>query len=216
MRITSMDISGKEFKKGIRGYSSDDVDEFLEKVAEDYELLYKENSYSKDKVAALTEKIEHYNKIENTIQNTLLLAQSAAEQTKQNTQKEAELIIKTANETAQRMIDKSNFNVMKVNDEYDKVKQEFLNFRSKFRNFMNAQIEMFNGLEENIGNNYNIGSLSSDNNNVKSENIVAEEPVAEKDSKTEILNNKDIIEVKENEVPKNTIEEIKNFFVKKE
>ena len=36
MKITSMDISNKEFKKVIRGYSSDEVDEFLEKISEDY------------------------------------------------------------------------------------------------------------------------------------------------------------------------------------
>jgi cell division initiation protein len=216
MRITSMDISNKEFKKGIRGYSSADVDEFLDKIAEDYELLYKENSYLKEKVTALTEKIEHYSKIENTIQNTLLLAQSAAEQTNQNTQKEAELIIKTANETSQKIIDKSNYNVMKINDEYDTVKQEFLKFRSKFRNFMNAQIEMFNGLEEDIEHNYNVGSLISENNSIKSQNTIVEESVAEKEIETGILNNKDIIKVNEDQATRNPIEEIKNFFVKNE
>ena len=44
MKITSMDINNKEFKKIIRGYDCDDVDEFLDQVAEDYETVYKENS----------------------------------------------------------------------------------------------------------------------------------------------------------------------------
>lgn len=211
-----MDISNKEFKKSIRGYNSGDVDDFLEKISEEYETLYKENSYLKEKVTDLTEKIEHYSKIENTIQNTLLLAQSAAEQAKENTQKEAEIIIKTANETSQRMIDKANYSVMKINDEHDKVKQEFLTFRSKFKNFMNAQIEMFNGLEENIQNKYDVGSLPGKNSNKDSQNVTIEKSEVIKETDTEILNNKSIIEINQDKKLENPIEDIKNFFVKNE
>lgn len=44
MKITSMDITNKEFKKSMRGYNCDEVDEFLDKISEDYEELYKGNS----------------------------------------------------------------------------------------------------------------------------------------------------------------------------
>ena len=50
MRITSMDINNKEFKKGLRGYNADEVDEFLDKVAEEYEIMYKENSTLREKI----------------------------------------------------------------------------------------------------------------------------------------------------------------------
>ena len=51
-------------------------------MTEDYEALYKENATLKEKVLTLNEKLEHYAKIESTIQNTLLLAQNAADQAK--------------------------------------------------------------------------------------------------------------------------------------
>ncbi len=41
MRLTSIDINNKEFKRSMRGYNLDEVDEFLEKVSEDYESIYK-------------------------------------------------------------------------------------------------------------------------------------------------------------------------------
>ena len=44
MKLTPMDIKNKEFKKGIRGYSVEEVDEFLDEVVENYEEVYKENS----------------------------------------------------------------------------------------------------------------------------------------------------------------------------
>ena len=89
MKLTPMDINNKEFKKGLRGYSADEVDEFLDEVVDNYEELYKENANLKEKLANLNEKIDHYSKIETTIQNTLLLAQNAAEQAKSAAQKEA-------------------------------------------------------------------------------------------------------------------------------
>ena len=162
-----MDINNKEFKKSLRGYNADEVDEFLDKVAEEYEFMYKENSTLKEKSNFLQEKLDHHVKIESTIQNTLVLAQNASEQVKFSAQKESDLIIKSANDTSQKMLDKAHEDVLKINDEYDRTKQEFAKFRTKFRSFMNCQIEMFEGLESDYFKNYNVGnniSVNSDTN----------------------------------------------------
>lgn len=198
-----MDITNKEFKKVLRGYSSDEVDEFLDKIAEDYEVLYKENSSLKEKYAVLNEKLEHYIKMETTIQNTLLLAQNAAEQSKQNAQKEADLIIKSANESAQKILDKAHNDVMKINDDYERLKQEFIKFRAKFKNFMNTQIEMFNTLEKDLIKNYNIGSTIEDS-------------LKEKEIDTEDVLDFKVKSINEEDLDDNDLSEIKSFFVKED
>ncbi|MDU5111546.1 MAG: DivIVA domain-containing protein [Clostridium sp.] len=156
MKLTPMDISNKEFKKGFRGYDSEEVDEFINEIIDNYEELYKENSRLKENLSRVNEKLEHYVKIENTIQNTLLLAQNAAEQARETSQKEAEMILSKANESAQKVLDKAHSDVILINDEYEKVKQEFIKFRAKFRNFMNAQTETFDELEKDLTKNYSI------------------------------------------------------------
>jgi cell division initiation protein len=207
MRITAMDITNKEFKKGIRGYSTDEVDEFLDKIAEDYEALYKENSSLKEKTANLNEKIEHYAKMETTIQNTLLLAQNAADQSKTIAQKEADLIVKSANESAQRILDKAQNDVVRINDDYEKLKQEFLKFRAKFRNFMNTQVEMFDLLEKDLLKNYNIGSPVKDN--LKEKEIDNEESFTASLSES----NFSLKNFKEDALQSDDLSEIKSFFV---
>ena len=159
MKLTPMDINNKEFKKGLRGYSSEEVDEFLDEIVDNYEELYKDNAKLKEKLTVATDKIEHYTKIENTIQNTLVLAQNAAEQAKASSQKEAELIIRNANETAQRILDKAHNDVIQINSEFDKTKQEFIKFRAKYRNFINTQLETFDDLEKDLNKNYSITTL---------------------------------------------------------
>ncbi|OPJ63229.1 DivIVA domain-containing protein [Clostridium oryzae] len=190
MRLTAMDINSKEFKKGFRGYNIDEVDEFILKVSEDYEALYKENSTMKDKISNLNEKIQHYSKIEDTIQNTLILAQNAADQAKTNAQKEAELIIKNANDTAQKILEKAHNDVMTVNGDYDRLKQEFAKFRAKFRNFMKTQMETFDDLEKDFAKNYNVGTPVEEINEkeIVSSQIPKEEEIVEHSFNDDELN----------------------------
>ncbi len=131
MKLSPTDINNKEFKKGIRGYSIDEVDEFLDKIVESYEEIFKENEILKENLSRVNEKLDHYEKLEATIQNTLLLAQNAADQAKQSSEKQAELIIGNANETAQRILDKAHGDVIAINDEYERVREEFIKFRAK-------------------------------------------------------------------------------------
>ncbi|GIM27973.1 cell division protein DivIVA [Clostridium polyendosporum] len=200
MKLTPMEINNKEFKKVLRGYSIEEVDGFLDKVVEDYEEIFRENALIKEKLASMTEKVDHYVKIENTIQNTLLLAQNTAEQAKANAQKEADITIRSANDTAQKILDKAHHDVIQVNDEYDRVRHEFVKFKSKFRNFMNTQLETFDDLEKEFIKNFNISRPV--------------EEISEKD----IQNEEEECKTKnfsEEEIISEEIDEIKSFFANK-
>ncbi|EKY26970.1 DivIVA domain-containing protein [Clostridium celatum] len=194
MKLTPMDINNKEFKKAIRGYSPEEVDEFLDDVVENYEELYKENSRLKDSLNRANEKIEHYEKLEITIQNTLLLAQNAADQAKESSEKQADLIISNANETAQRILDKAHGDVVTINDEYERVKEEFIKFRAKFRGFMNTQLQTFDELEKDLTKNYNVAEPVENYELTEKEVDIFEEP-----KKEEVLSdefNDDMSEIK--------------------
>ncbi|MDY6011772.1 DivIVA domain-containing protein [Clostridium sp.] len=199
MKLTPMDINNKEFKRGLRGYNPDEVDEFLDEVVDNYEELYKENGKLKEKLEVLEEQVSHYAKIEGTIQNTLVLAQNAADQAKEASQKEAEVIIKNANETAQRIVDKAHNDVIQINSEFDRVKQEFIKFRAKFRNFINAQLETFDDLEKDVTKNYSISTPIDEEIGIKD--------ISYEDNNSSSLNE---------EVSPSELDEIKSFFANKE
>ncbi len=198
MKLTPMDINNKEFKRGLRGYVPEEVDEFLDEVVESYEELYRDNTKLKERLAVATDKVEHYSKIESTIQNTLVLAQNAAEQAKSSSQKEAEMIIKNANETAQKILDKAHNDVIEINAEFDRVKQEFIKFRAKYRNFITTQLETFEDLEKDFNKNYSIATPIEENVEVKDIEI-NEETISSFEKEEE-----------ENEI--NDMDEIKSFF----
>lgn len=197
MKLTPMDISNKEFKKVLRGYDSEAVDEFVDKIVEDYDVLFKENCILKEKMSLMDDKIDHYSNIESTIQNTLVLAQNAAEQAKEGAQKEADMIVRSANETAQKILDKAHDDVIRVNDEYERLKQDFIRFRVKFRSFMNVQLETFDDLEKDFAKNYNLG-------------VPVEEDVVEEE---EVVN-KEIEVQKDESISSDDLSAIKSFFAK--
>ncbi|MBA5850646.1 DivIVA domain-containing protein [Clostridium sp. cel8] len=217
MSITATDLANKEFKRSLRGYNMDEVDDFLYKVSRDYEEILRENSNLKDKIKTLEERLSHYDKMEKTIKDTLLLAQNASEQAKENAKKESELIIKNANQTSKKIIDKAHGDVIQINDEFEKVKQEFNKFRARYRNFMESQLELFDDMEKNFVKNYNIGF---EKNEVSKEE---EFPVKEKEievmskqDQNDSENNMQFEGNTEDEISTNDqeLEEIKNFFVK--
>ncbi|KRQ86558.1 Septum site-determining protein DivIVA [Caloramator mitchellensis] len=158
MSITPNDIANKEFKKVFRGYDIDEVDDFLEQIVEEYERIYKENITLKEKISSLNDKIEHYSNMESTLQNTLVLAQTAAEQAKENSRKESEMILKNAkdkseeiirqaNEKANSIVSEAQQKVLNINKEFEMLKQEFNMFKSRFTGLLNAQLETLEKFE---------------------------------------------------------------------
>ena len=165
MKITPSDITNKTFKKSIRGYDADEVDEFLDLIVKDYEGLYKDNSTLKEKIDALSDQLERFLKMENTIQNTLVLAQDASENAKQAAQREADLILKTAQDTARKTIDTSQQKAMMISRDYETIKQDFFKFKSSYRNFITSQLDLFNTMEKEMNKNYEMLERNSNAKN---------------------------------------------------
>ncbi|MGL4451475.1 MAG: DivIVA domain-containing protein [Sarcina sp.] len=205
MKLTPMEINNKEFKKAIRGYAQEEVDEFLDRIVEEYEALYKENTKLKEKLDAANEKIEHHAQIENTIQNTLILAQETAEQSKKTSQEEADRIIRKANDTAQKILDKAHNDVLQINDDYDVIKQEFIKFRAKFRNFMNFQMETFDDLERDFVKNFNVTKPED-------EAMLEEKGIEVSNFTPDVITHQEITDINEEIMIDDDMKEIKSYF----
>lgn len=100
--ITPMDIHNKTFSKKLRGYADDEVNSFLEEVASDYERIYREHREMEEQMDSLKSRLAHYEKMEATMSSTLVMAQETAENVKTTAKKEADVIVREAqNKVAQ-------------------------------------------------------------------------------------------------------------------
>ena len=89
--LTPLDIENKKFQKQMmNGYNVDEVDDFLDEITVDYEKLYKENTELRAEIERSKGDLEKYKNIEQTLQNTLVMAQKTADDIKNNAQDEEE------------------------------------------------------------------------------------------------------------------------------
>ena len=103
--LTPLDIENKKFSKQmVNGYSVEEVDDFLDELTKDYGKAYKESTEAKKTIDELTQSLAHYKNIEETIQSTLVMAQSAAEDVKNVARQQAEQIVKDAKGNAQKKL----------------------------------------------------------------------------------------------------------------
>lgn len=140
--ITPLEIQNKVFSKGIRGYKDVEVDEFLDRVIDSYEQVVNENIELKERVRLLHEQLEKYNTIEKTLNETLLVAQSTAQEVAHTANKKAQIIIDQAEEKGRAIVEDANNKVKTIEHEYLTSKKELQLFMTKFKSLLQTQLEM--------------------------------------------------------------------------
>ena len=107
--ITPLDIDNKRFSKQVvSGYNVEEVDDFLDELTADYSKNYKEVNELRSKVEELNNSLVQYKTIESTLQNTLVMAQSTAEEVKNVAKQKADQIVEEAKSNAQKQVDELN------------------------------------------------------------------------------------------------------------
>src|SRR5690554_1597487 len=101
--LTPVDLETMVFRRGLRGYRTKEVQEFMRRITIDYEKLYKENFDLKEKIEALEEQLNTYRQMEKTLNDTLYLAQETANEMKAAGEKKAEVILREAEQRAEQM-----------------------------------------------------------------------------------------------------------------
>ena len=138
--ITPMDIHNKTFSRGLRGYSQEEVDAFLQELASDYERIYREHREMEEEMDTVKTKLRNYEKMESTMSSTLVMAQETAENVKRNAQKEAELAVREAQNEAHHIISDAEAARRKLNTDLLKTEGDVKIYIEKIlANFKSAE-----------------------------------------------------------------------------
>lgn len=141
--ITPLDIENKKFSKQmLNGYSVEEVDDFLEELTRAYEKLYKEVTENKGKTEQLTNDLNKYQSIETTLQNTLLMAQTTADEVKKTAQKQADAIIAEAQSKAKEALSSVENEIIIKQKELDDLQKQFDIYKAKMESLLISQLEL--------------------------------------------------------------------------
>ena len=147
--ITPLDIENKRFgKQKIGGYNVNEVDDFLDELTLEYGKLYKENAELKSQREELDSNVGKYRNIENTLQNTLVMAQKTADEITAVAKQQAEQIIKDAEYKAKTSVDELNMQIVAKEREIEDLKKQFEVYKAKMESLLISQLELLKDIKE--------------------------------------------------------------------
>lgn len=144
--LRPIDIQNKEFSKKLKGYDCDEVDDFLDAIIQDYEMLGKENQNLKERLALMTETVDHYKQLEGTLQNSISVAQQTAEDIRNNANIEAQTILSKARLDASKLAKQIDEEHIRKHQEMLGVKTEVESYKTRVKSICETMLKMLGEL----------------------------------------------------------------------
>ncbi|WP_421773340.1 DivIVA domain-containing protein [Gracilimonas sp.] len=114
MKLTPLEIKQQTFEKGLRGYDTADVQAFLTLVSNEFEHLINKNKELEQQIDKLTERVKHYERVEDALHETLQTAKESMEQKVSGAKQEAKNTLEKAEMEADAIIKEANHNRQQI------------------------------------------------------------------------------------------------------
>ncbi len=138
-RMSPLEIQKREFSRKWKGLDEAEVRQFLVDVAEDMEALARENADLETRQRALEVENDEHRERERILKQTLLSAQQASEDIRGAARKEAELVVREAQDSGERL----THSALQRAAEIEKAIHELKMQRTNFRLQLQKMIELF-------------------------------------------------------------------------
>ncbi|NLR31875.1 DivIVA domain-containing protein [Levilactobacillus tujiorum] len=153
MVLSPLDIHNKEFGTKMRGYNVDEVNDFLDQVIKDYQITLNHNKDLEEQLDAANEKLKYFNDLKDSLNQSILVAQEAADKVKANSQKESEIIIREAQKQSSDIVSEAtnkgnqimteaSKRAKKLAVETDDLKKSTRVFRQRLQVMLESQLEV--------------------------------------------------------------------------
>ena len=124
MRLSPVDIRQQQFTtKMFRGFDPQEVDAFLDDVAEDYENVLRENVALREQVGSYEERARGLGETERTLKDTLVTTQRVAEEMKEGAKRDAQLVLREAALNADKLMEEARAEEAKLRVEIQSLKR---------------------------------------------------------------------------------------------
>lgn len=145
--ITPIEIRRASFSKSFRGYTPDEVDNFLGSLAGEWDSMLQENQNLKLELEKVRSALQSYQELEGMMHKTLKQAEETSKSTLENAKKDAELVINNAEQKAQQLIQNAQSQLDELNKEIKELTFRKKDILSQLKLFLNAQLEKIEGFE---------------------------------------------------------------------
>lgn len=149
MAISPMDIHLKEFSTtGTEGYDKEEVDSFLEGVAEELERLSNRNKELEESLARIMQKASQFDEMQKTLQTALMNAQKSAGNILQEARSQAATIINKAQDRSDRILEDMEKERKRLLADFARIREQILEQVSPMRDLLEKSRSLLQEYEE--------------------------------------------------------------------
>lgn len=142
----------EKFNRTLRGYDPEEVNAFLDKIINQVEAMVNEMKEKDIKISELQtlelenrnlkEKLAQYERMESTLNKTIIMAQKTSEQVKLAAHQESETLIEDAKNNANRIVNEALLRAEKTEEEAALLRRNIKIFKKRVRDIIEAQLEV--------------------------------------------------------------------------
>lgn len=151
MKLTPENIKSQEFSKSLRGYNTEEVEAYLEKLATEFEDSLNENEEIKEEIKNLSERVTEFIKMEKNMQDTLAKAKESSTRSLESSQEQSELVIKEAEIKASEIIKRAKESANEIRDAVITLREEKDLIISKLKAMVNSQVNLYESKVQRAG-----------------------------------------------------------------
>lgn len=133
MKITPQEIHHKEFKTTMRGYNVEEVDIFLDEVADAMERLTKENYELRESIEHFKERLQKFEDMSGALQETLITAQRTADEMRAKAADDAKRTLEEARVAASQQLTDSAQEAKRLEADLARLHELYLNFKKEIK-----------------------------------------------------------------------------------
>ncbi|MBR5587151.1 MAG: DivIVA domain-containing protein [Clostridia bacterium] len=146
--LSPIDLETREFKKTLGGYNREDVDQFMAMIFQDYKTLYMENVSLKDKVNMLSSAVSKYKSMEEVLQSTLVVAQSASDELKNSAREKAAVMLEEAEMKVGKLEIEARQKLSAMENEYNNIKLQVSSYKQQTVSMLEGILQAVKNLPE--------------------------------------------------------------------
>lgn len=139
--LTPHDIAGKLFGKNMNGYNRNEVESYLKEVSNEVEMLLEKNEHLHKQLKSMEGELDRFSRIEKSINDALVVAQSTANQVVHSANERASVILREAEYKAQKIVDESKDYAITLRRDSEDLRKEYEMFKSRLRSMLQSEID---------------------------------------------------------------------------
>ena len=138
----------RKFDTVFHGYDKNQVHKCIDDIINNYEVLLNKSKKTEEQNRLLREKIQYYERIEDSMNRAIFTAETAGDQIKSSARKEADALITEARHNASRIINDALLKAEKAQNHADQLKRNTNILKRRLRQIIENQLEVIEEMDK--------------------------------------------------------------------